>query len=158
MNRKGQSAIEYLTTYGWMLITVSIVSGVAYSSFGTACVESSSGFVGESVQIQDFGLTTGSELAIALENRRSDNVEIQEVVIENSSIAVTDGDLDPGGVSSVTVTGFEESSGCNSFDIELVYSIEGLDDQSATGTVTGPFSVGGEAPIAPDNLFVDYSG
>lgn len=155
---KAQSAIEYLTTYGWMLITVSVVSGVAYSSIGSACVESSSGFTGQSVQVQDFGLTTGGELAVALENRRSDNIEIQEIILENSSITVTDGDLDPGEVSSVTITGFEEASSCNSLDIQMVYSIEDLDDQRTSGTLTGAFQVGGEPPTAPENLFVDYSG
>ncbi len=155
---KAQSAIEYLTTYGWMLITVSVVSGVAYSSIGSACVESSSGFTGQSIGVQDFGLTTDGELAVALENRRSDNIQVEEVVIENTSITVTDGDLDPGDTSGITITGFEQSEACNSFDIELLYSIEGLDDQRASGTLTGPFQVGGEPPVAPENLFVDYSG
>lgn len=71
---------------------------------------------------------------------------------------MTDEDLDPAGVFPIRVTVFEEASGCNSFDVELVYSIEGLDDQTATGTVTGPFSVGGEAQVAPGNLYVEYSG
>lgn len=155
---KAQSAIEYLTTYGWMLVTVSIVSGVAYSSIGSACVESSSGFVGESIGVQDFGLTTGGELAVALENRRSDNIQVEGVVIENTSITVTDGDLDPGDTSGITVTGFEQSRACNSFDIELRYSIEGLDNQRASGTLTGPLQVGGGPPVAPENFFVDYSG
>ena len=155
---KAQSAIEYLTTYGWMLVTVSVVSGVAYSSIGSACVESSSGYVGESIGVQDFGLKTNGELAIALENRRSDNIQVEEVMIENTSITVTDGDLDPGDTSGITVTGFEESSGCNNIDIELLYSIEGLDNQRATGTLTGPFQTGGEPPAGPENFFVDYSG
>ncbi len=155
---KAQSAIEYLTTYGWMLITVSVVSGVAYSSIGSACVESSSGFTGQSVQVQDFGLTTDGELAVALENRRSNNIEIQEIILENSSITVTDGDLDPGDTSGITITGFEEASSCKSLDIQMIYSIEDLDDQRASGTLTGPFQVGGEPPAGPENFFVDYSG
>lgn len=159
MSRKAQSAIEYLTTYGWMLITVSIVSGVAYSSFGTACVESSSGFVGETIQVQDFGLNTNSELGIALENRRSNSIEVKEVVVENSTVSVTDGSIDPGDTSSITVSGFEESGECNSLDLEIIYSIEGLDNQAASGTLTGPYAVGdGEAPVAAENLYADYSG
>ena len=157
MNMKAQSAIEYLTTYGWMLVTVSIVSGVAYSSFGTACVENSSGFVGDSIQVQDFGLKSSGGLSIALENTRSDNVEIQEIVVENSSITITDGDLDPGQVSGINIAGFEETEGCNTLDLKLKYSIGSLTGQEATGTLTGPFRIGGAPPVAPGNLFVDYN-
>ncbi len=156
MNKKGQSAIEYLTTYGWMIVTVAIVSSVAYSSFGNACVESSSGFVDQSIQVQDFGLTTDNELAIALENSRTDNIEIEEVVVEGDSITVDDGELDPGSTSAIRVVGFEEAGECNNIDLEVVYSIETLDGQRSSGSLTGPFSVGGESPAAPDNLFVRY--
>ena len=156
MNKKGQSAIEYLTTYGWMILTVAIVSSVAYSSFGNECVESSSGFVGQSIQVQDFGLTTDNELAIALENSRPANIEVEEIVVEGESITVDDGEIDPGSTSAIRVDGFEEAGECNNIDLEIVYSIESLDGQRSSGSLTGPFSVGGESPAAPDDLFVRY--
>lgn len=141
MNRKAQSAIEYLMTYGWMLLTVSIVSGVVYSSLGPSCVKSSSGFLGESINPEYFGLTNNDELAIALKNRRTDRIQVEQVVIDNSSTTVINQGLDPNSISPVTISGFTSTETCNSFNVEIVYSIESLDNRSVSGTITGPYRI-----------------
>lgn len=157
-NMKAQSAVEYLTTYGWMIVTVGIVSSVVYSAIGTGCVESSSGFVSQSIGVSDFGYTTENDLAILMENRRSDNIVIEEVIVEGTSIIVNDGDLGPGSSSSIALAGFKQSEGCNNFDLKIVYSIGDLSNQKTSGTITGPYSNDGNPPEAADNLLVQYSG
>jgi len=77
---KAQSAIEYLTTYGWMLIAASIVSGVVYTQIGAVCVDSASGFQSSSVGVNNFGLTAdGPELALELENERANIIKIESI-------------------------------------------------------------------------------
>ena len=53
----GQSAIEYLMTYGWMLLVVAITGSTIFAVASDQSVESISGFTGSDVQINDFGVT-----------------------------------------------------------------------------------------------------
>jgi hypothetical protein len=60
---KGQSAIEYLTTYGWMLLAVSAAASVTYTQIGTSCpfeiegVSSSSG-----LSVEQLGAKEGEDI------------------------------------------------------------------------------------------------
>ena len=53
----GQSAIEYLMTYGWMLLVVAIVGGSVFSVFNQENLETVSGFQGDDVLVDNFGTT-----------------------------------------------------------------------------------------------------
>lgn len=46
---KGQSAIEYLMTYGWMLLVVAVVGATVFSVTQGRSVSSVSGFTGSDV-------------------------------------------------------------------------------------------------------------
>lgn len=164
---KAQSAIEYLTTYGWMLIVVSIVSGVAYTQIGTQCVESAAGFTGQSINVNDFGVTANSdELAFALENRRSDRVTVDEIILideSGESINYTIGEnIGPGSEKGVTVRGVIPTEECNTVDMQIEYSIgigDQLTGQKASGSITSNILIGeGNAPAAPEGLEASYNG
>lgn len=137
---KAQSAIEYVTTYGWALLTIAIVSGTVYSLIGDQCVDSTSGFTSQTLDIENFGLQADStDLALELSNSRTETVNITEIRFEsensyrNKSIGEV---VDPGSNDAVEVTGFTQASSCNSFDITIEYDIGDLSDRTATGTIT----------------------
>ncbi|MEF8880234.1 MAG: hypothetical protein V5A72_00185, partial [Candidatus Nanohaloarchaea archaeon] len=72
---KGQSAIEYLTTYGWMLLVVAIVGGAIFTTIqNRANIQQATGFQGEKVQISEFGMTDNGNLAVELRAAASDQV------------------------------------------------------------------------------------
>lgn len=162
---KAQSAIEYLTTYGWMLIVVSIVSSVAYTQVGTQCVESTTGFTGQSINVNNFGATTNQNLAFAFENRRSERITIDEIRLANNAENIDytiDEDLGPGAEKGVTVSGVSPSDECNTVDLTVEYSIgtgDQLTGQQASGTITSNIQIGeGEGPTAPEDIEASYSG
>ena len=74
--KKGQSAIEYLMTYGWMLLVVAIVGGAVFSVVQSQSVESVSGFTGGDVTVDDFGVTSDGGLQVSMRNTGSETVEI----------------------------------------------------------------------------------
>ena len=86
LGKKGQSALEYLMTYGWAILIIIIVGGVLYY-YG---VFSPSKLVGESkvgfskIQVDQWGIT-GSDLNLILENRAGDDINITEIYIDGTA-------------------------------------------------------------------------
>ncbi len=157
---KGQSAIEYLMTYGWMLLVVAIVGGAIFATVQGQCTQSTSGYSGGDVLVENFGTDGDGNLQMEIRNGGSDTLEINEVEIENNGgDSITnegDGDLvmDPddfsvGVSSSNTLTLehddeslFEPSDGCNDFDIEFNYDQGSLEDQVTSGSLTDSIEFG----------------
>lgn len=138
MNRKAQSAVEYLTTYGWMVITVAIVSSVAYSLIDTGCREGISGYVGQEPAIDQFG--TGEDfLGLGLRNTRSELIYIDQITLtdidtgQNATYNVNKS-INPGALNQTSVPMAE--AGCNTYDFSVNYNISTLSDQYSSGRMT----------------------
>ncbi|MFO7793820.1 MAG: PQQ-binding-like beta-propeller repeat protein [Candidatus Nanohaloarchaea archaeon] len=141
---KGQSAIEYLMTYGWMLLVVAIVGGSIFSIAQSESVESVSGFTGADVQVDDFGITSGDELQLVLRNADSNSVTVEEVrVSDDSNTAewIDEEDIGVGDTGSVTLQEVGEGDGANSLDVEIIYSSGGLENLQVEGSISGNFEV-----------------
>ena len=141
----GQSAIEYLMTYGWMLLVVAVVGGAIFAVTGDQSVESSSGFTGADVNIENFGLTSEGRLQIQLRNTASDTVEINSVTIEDgerttSAIGLSE-TISVAESGFVEVEEFNSTSGSNSMDVTVNYDAGGLSNLEASGTITGSYEL-----------------
>lgn len=144
--RKAQAAIEYLMTYGWMLLAVAAIGGVTFQTIGGfQCVPTTSGFSGESVQVEDFGVSADNEFMLAIENRGVDTIELDEITVRPDGEQAEqweDGiELGPGGQDSVSLDeGFYQTSetACSTIDVELRYDTGPLDGLSTTGQVVAP--------------------
>lgn len=162
---KAQSAIEYLVTYGWMLIAVAIAGGAVYPALTPECVESTTGFQSQSINLQNFGPNTDNELELVVENQRSDQITVKKITagLADSDVNITNNqDVNVmAGATNSTNVGYGISSSaedCTTFEVEIEYSIGPLENQKATGTVTGPIDVIlGEAPGSPRNFEVSQN-
>ena len=158
---KAQSAIEYLVTYGWMLIAVSTVSGVVYSSIGPECVESASGFTGDSVQVTNFGVSSSSNnISLMLENRKGEALEINRIEFESardSRDLDVKKSLDPFEADSMGAPGFQQSDSCNKMNVKIIYDTGSLKNQQASGTLTADIEFDDTvAPITPTSFDSAY--
>ena len=147
--RKGQSAIEYLTTYGWMLLVIAIVGGAIFTTVqDSANVQTVTGFSGQDVQITNFGLDSNDNLQLEMRAQASEPVDITEVTISdddgnsitNTSVGTT---LGVGNTETVKLTGTALSSAdsATEHDIQVVYTSGELSDLSINGTLTGGFTI-----------------
>lgn len=89
--RKGQSALEYLMTYGWAILIIIIVGGVLYYygvfSPGKLVGESKVGF--SKIQVDTWTVdAAGDDLLLILENRAG-----KEINITNFDIGGVDTDV-----------------------------------------------------------------
>ena len=166
--RKGQSAIEYLMTYGWMLLVVAIVGGAIFATVQGQCTQSSSGFTGQDVSVASFGVSgTGDSavLQVELQNTASQSVVLDQATftdqdgdgtVESTNVVVDDGDDDMstnttldsstvdigvGSSESIYIENVQNADGCNTFDLDLTYDVGNLEDQFLSGTLTDSMEI-----------------
>jgi formylglycine-generating enzyme required for sulfatase activity len=142
---KAQSAIEYLMTYGWMLLVVAVVGGGIFSIVQSESIESTSGFSGTDVAVENFGLSQEGKLDMVLRNSASETLEIKEINLSQDGEEFSTGvdeDIDVGDSSAVSALGaVQSSSGASTVDVEISYDVGGLEDQVVSGTVSGSLDV-----------------
>ena len=147
--RKGQSAIEYLMTYGWMLLVVAIVGGAIFATVQGQCTSSTSGFTTADVRIDDFATTSDGNLAFELRNAAADPVTVTNITIGDSDTSydyeVTADTIEVGSSSAInTEIAADPVDGCNDYDLTIGYNVDGgIQDQQVTGTMTDSLDVTG---------------
>ena len=144
--RKGQSAIEYLMTYGWMLLVVAIVGGAIFATVQGQCTTSTSGFSTSDVRVADFATTSNGDLAFELRNAAADPVTVTDITVDGETHTITDGENIPVGSSeTVTASSISDATsvdGCNDFDLSIQYDVDGgIGDQVVNGTMTDSISI-----------------
>lgn len=145
--RKGQSAIEYLTTYGWMLLVVAIVGGAIFTTVqGQAQIQTVLGFDSADVGINNFGVA-GNELALEVVSQGNEPVTVTNVTVSdgtNTGYATSEtGPIPLGESDQVRVAGVTSSEPSNTLDVQIEYTIGELTDLSINGTITGNMKVTG---------------
>lgn len=147
---KGQSSIEYLATYGWMFVAVGLVSGALYGTgFMNFCTNSASGMDIQSLQLDDFGVSTDNELQLVLENRDPQafshhvkQVEIEDTQTGDTVLVGVDQVVDAGTRERVDLDNFETVTGCNNFDIQITFDRgDVLPNQKVSGTLTSDMEI-----------------
>lgn len=141
----GQSAIEYLMTYGWMLLVVAVVGGAIFSTVNNQSAESVSGFTGEDVLIDSFGVTSDG-LQFSLRNGASEEIKVQEIIVTNpesgmsTNVTVSE-NVGVGNTGQVKLGGIRQADQTNNLDVKINYETAGLTNLQASGTVTGSLDV-----------------
>ncbi|MCJ7450798.1 MAG: hypothetical protein MUP58_03600 [Candidatus Nanohaloarchaeota archaeon QJJ-9] len=140
-NRKGQSAIEYLTTYGWALLAIVIVGAVLMQmGVFSQCQQVTPKFSGQQASVATFSPTGTNSLQFEVQAINKDLTDVGVAVDVDD-----DGNYDynnSGAVSSIAAgdsavvtldTGSEFSSGeCASATLALNYTVEELTDNTIT--------------------------
>jgi hypothetical protein len=165
--KKGQTAIEYLMTYGWAILVVTIVAGAVFSFVGQRCTRTTSGFIGGNVEPVDFGLNNQKHIALELRNKASDPVIIENISIGYAYNETVDRSISVGESGVVEIAqGFHKTGGeCKELDMKVEYRVQGGIYGTKEGVMTAPFVLGYKrAPSAPNGSFlttsqiqVDYS-
>lgn len=140
---KAQSAIEYLMTYGWMLLVVAVAGGSIYSVSSSQCTETVNGFSSEALSVADFTVSSETDnLVLLVENNGGETITLGNMTIMSESGDVeTEGngtEISPGDSVEVELAqGFATSNQCNTYDMEIGYDTGGLEGITTSGSITG---------------------
>ncbi len=85
--RKGQSAMEYMMTYGWAILIIVVISAVLvyYGLFKPPVGKSISGF--GSIMPLDVDYDSAGTMRLYLENRVGDIINVTSVTVDNTPLA-----------------------------------------------------------------------
>lgn len=154
---KAQSAIEYLVTYGWMLIAVAVVIGAIYPALSPSCSEESTGFASLNLRLSDFGISSQEELMLSLKNSRPENIEIDVVNITQNgrtrTITPNNEFIAPGRQGVVELKGFNQNQECKELDVQIKHSIGALEGQKVSGTIRTKINMIKVSAPSPVNEF-----
>ena len=143
----GQSAIEYLMTYGWMLLVVAVTGSAIFAVAQEDNPDTVNGFSGTDVIIDNFGVTSDDRLQMELRSGSGEELSINRInVIDpdtdthvlkkfhpDRSIGV--GDSDVYGLPSIG-----RGSG-NTLDVEIIYDSGNLKNLSISGELSGNLEI-----------------
>lgn len=139
-SRKGQSAIEYLMTYGWMLLVVAIVGGAVITTVQNNQNQCSGEIPTElevtqqGFGVSDFGVgTNGAQ--VVLENSAQDTVTVTNVSIAGDSVLTGTQTMNNGESSTFTNNNVSPGDSCAEINIEVTYDRGGLTGQVLNGTI-----------------------
>ncbi|MCJ7429194.1 MAG: hypothetical protein MUP66_02275 [Candidatus Nanohaloarchaeota archaeon QJJ-5] len=144
--RKGQSAIEYLTTYGWALLAIVIVGAVLMQMgiFSGQCPTSDT-FTSSDVGFGDWAISDG-DIVMSVDNRQSSQITLQNVTFYTDggeAFSWTGSQSVAGGQTSDTINasaGSQDVSGCSTLDVLIHYELESLGENvTESGQATREF-------------------
>ena len=147
--RKGQSATEYLMTYGWAILAIAIVGGLLYfmvfAERGCA-VQGAQGFSlvqGLAPDNNEFSIDSLGALNIALANHLGKDVTVLSVTNDaNTNIDISDINIAEGAIKTLSIPGFGTPTAgkCYSLKFTVFYntSTTGI-TLSSSGTLNGRY-------------------
>ena len=137
-----------------MLLVVAVVGGAIFSVAQSESLESTSGFSGGDVQVDDFGVTSGDELELILRNADSNGVTV-------NSVNVSDGDrftewiggesISVGDTGSVSLANVTEGDGANSLDVTVNYDSGALTNLQVEGSISGNMQIISDSTVSAGN-------
>lgn len=137
--RKGQSAIEYLMTYGWMLLVVAIVGGAIFATVQGQCAKQSSGFTGTAVTVDSFA-ATANNLQVVFKNGGAQQVNITNVVLESDGNTVDSNStaqlMNVGDTAKYVLSQVSSADACNTYDLTVTYDSGEITGATASGTLS----------------------
>jgi len=152
--RKGQSAMEYLMTYGWAILIVIIVAAVLFSmgvfNPATYTTTAATGFSGFNVPAGGFKLDTTGALTMQITNGVGASISITTVTATKGAQTVTNTDvpiaLGPGATETLDFAGFTglATSSGTAYSVEIKITYTNVDTALtgfiSSGTLTGTVS------------------
>ena len=143
-NLLGQSAIEYLMTYGWMLLVVAVVGGAVFSITGDQNINSVSGFSGSDVLIDDFGVNSDDELSLSMTSGAGSRVVVSRVNVSDpvtgqwvSKKFTGESRISVGSQKIFELPNVTSGNSSNSLNVEINYNNSGLTNLAVSGTISG---------------------
>jgi hypothetical protein len=144
--QKGQSAIEYLTTYGWMLLVVAIAGAAVFSLIGER--ESKvdiSGFGDDDLQVTEFETANDGNLSVQVRHLDRETASIKSVNLSTDTgdkQLEVKGDKDVGSVDANSLQLCSKTGNISTSEatLEIVYDGE-FNDLISEGEITGDINI-----------------
>lgn len=133
MNSKGQSALEYLMTYGWALVVIVIVVAALFA-FGVFNTPANCTQFGGRLLLKDYSITsTGIDLSV-----QNGGTGTMTAITAGGSLGAGAGITTPLSRSSVTPVNFDGAvTSGSTYSLWVAYTLNSIDHNESTTCVAG---------------------
>jgi len=130
---RGQSSIEYLTTYGWMLLAVSVAAGVTFTQVQPDCSFDVRGAsTSQDITIEQVGAVQGTDVKMVVQSQAYEDIKINSIDLESSYDSATvlpPKVLNPGESATLDLGKVIPSPSCETLDLSINYDKGPLKDR-----------------------------
>lgn len=163
-SKSGQTTSEFLMTYGWVIITLLVLSG-SLLSFGIIKIDflmPSRCSISVGITCIDFNVESGRTLLV-LKNTRGERLTIHEITVSSGNQACSgnlSATLETNSQSVFVISPCDNGAEGQAFNgrIRMSYSMEGKLTHSADGTLKTRVAAGSSAPSPSEALDAYISG
>ena len=147
LGSKGQSAIEYVTTYGWMLVAVSIVGGTMYTQvdINDGCQLTTTGFSPPFPTVTETYQYDNGTIFLEVTNSEEDSITLNNITIKDDDTTEGAIGLDKEVIgeskAKITTNRFQTSENCNERTLQINYKSNTLRGLAAKGTIQGKITI-----------------
>lgn len=138
---KGQAAIEYLTTYGWMILVVGLAMTALYPQVEPECkVEVREDFRSSGLLLEKAELNKTGDFHVVLDSNADENITIKNVSISgNNQFTYKDEEktIDPGSEIIYQVGEAERDGQCRTYELNLSFDRGLLENQTKKTEIDG---------------------
>ncbi|MFO7793442.1 MAG: hypothetical protein R6V35_00505 [Candidatus Nanohaloarchaea archaeon] len=116
---------------------ISIVGGALFATTQETCTQTTSGFTGEDLVVENFDLNDQGQMQIELRNGAASTVELESITIYGQSEDLSESiGIGQASVVEITQINLDTSDSCNEVPVEFTYTSEGT-QQSVSGVFMG---------------------
>lgn len=146
MSFKGQNSLEYLSTYGWMLVVVAIATGIFYTNYvpEEQCNNRVISSMPGNLAITDLATDPQGDLALLIRNEGARSATVQEIVAtagSNTTTLETNNTIPTTDSEDFRLNGTSFTEDCTQVDVEVIYDSPQLGTVSDRATIKGKFTV-----------------
>ncbi|QQG38735.1 MAG: hypothetical protein HYS32_03985 [Candidatus Woesearchaeota archaeon] len=169
MTKKAQAAMEFLVTYGWVILAIIIVAAFIWIFLTGECGKKSTGFLSQDIVITDWAVYNDGNLTVAIANRAPSYVTVYQI---NKGSFVGSPVIEKGDSSSfdplVDYPGGKKAGTCyKNLELAITYQPKDKLNHTITGTISGSYEYapssgsggggsGGNISNGSSDSFVDY--
>jgi hypothetical protein len=149
MQLKGQAALEYVTTYGWMLVAVALVGGSIYSQIDRPCNFDTRNLDTNNVVVDKVAVSGESDLMFSFRSMVIDEVKIQQVRLEGNETLYSNRTVRLSDSSEpVELGNVEPTESCQDYEFTVVYDRGPVPNIKETATF--------KLPVILDRILIPY--
>jgi len=134
MSMLGQSSIEYLTTYGWMVLAVSIAGAALYPTVDMGCnIQIDGNTRTADIKVEQAGVTSDGRFEVVLDSGSRQEIIVESLEMKGSSDelkVVQPQKISPGGEIVYPVGQVERTSSCQEYTINVKFDKGPLKNQN----------------------------
>lgn len=138
---KGQSSIEYLSTYGWMLIVTSIAAGAIYSYIPEdQCNVEVTSEMSNQLKLESLNVEKDGDLDLRIRNEGAHKATITKIIVNEAgkNTSISNNVAIPKLESHIfTLEGTQKSTSCNSLGVTLKFNSTDLGTVQDSGAIEG---------------------